>query len=210
MEAKLVSFIAASNFPHHRGTATAFPMAAFGLSALFWSNVSTIIFKDDTGSFLLLLALGTSILSLVSIPFLRIFPNEPEPYSSVPHDGLPESVDSQRMRRPSLVVENADDSGMQSSTAYDRELSAHARPHSAPSNHRSGPNNTETNEHSSLVSKNDGRPSFDMLDDYFLDDVTMEAHHPDVRGLAMLRFVEFWQLFLTMALLSGIGLMTIK
>ena len=49
-----------------------------------------------------------------------------------------------------------------------------------------------------------------MLDDDFLDDVTMEAHHPDVRGLAMLRFVEFWQLFLTMALLSGIGLMTIK
>lgn len=202
--------IAASNFPDHRGTATAFPMAAFGLSALFWSNVSTIIFKDDTGSFLLLLALGTSVLSLVSIPFLRIFPNEPGSYTSVPHTGPAEPVESQRMRRPSIIVENADDPAVQNSTAYDRERSAHARTHSTASNHRSGAYLPGTDEHSSLVSKHDGRPSFDTLDDDFLDDVAVEAHHPDIRGLAMLRYVEFWQLFLTMALLSGIGLMTIK
>lgn len=38
----------------------------------------------------------------------------------------------------------------------------------------------------------------------------MDSPHPDIRGLAMLARVEFWQLFLTMALLSGLGLMTIK
>jgi hypothetical protein len=36
------------------------------------------------------------------------------------------------------------------------------------------------------------------------------SHYPDIRGLALLSKPEFWQLFLIMALLSGIGLMTIK
>ncbi|KAJ5584397.1 uncharacterized protein N7459_004197 [Penicillium hispanicum] len=199
---------AASNFPDHRGTATAFPLAAFGLSALFWSNVSTFIFKDDTGRFLLLLALGTSILSFVSIPFLRIFASES--YSSVPHHGSGESTQSQRMRRPSIATENAEDPGLHNSTAFDHDQSAHARTHSTASNHRAGGYQNDNDETSSLVSKNGARPSFDTLDDDYLDDIAFEVHHPDIRGVAMLRHVEFWQLFLTMALLSGIGLMTIN
>lgn len=93
-------------------------------------------------------------------------------------------------------------------TAYDNVQSAHARTQSGASHHRSTVH--DTNETSSLVSKTDIRPSFDSLDDDFLDDVVVETHHPDIRGLAMLKQVEFWQLFMTMALLSGIGLMTIK
>ncbi|KAJ6188276.1 hypothetical protein N7519_003184 [Penicillium mononematosum] len=190
---------AASNFPEHRGTATAFPMAAFGLSALFWSNLSTLIFKDDTGHFLLLLALGTSILSFASIPFLRILASEP--YSSVPHNAH-ESSDLRPV---------PEDSVLQGSAAFENEqYPAHARSHSVASNSqgRAFANNDET---ATLVSKNDRpRPSFDTLDDDFLDEVAMEAHQTDIRGLAMLRKVEFWQLFLTMALLSGIGLMTIN
>ena len=198
---------AASNFAEHRGTATAFPLAAFGLSALFWSNVSTLIFKEDTGRFLLLLALGTSILSLVSIPFLRIFPNEP--YTSVPHHAPAEAAESRRLRRPSNGVERSDE--LHNSTAFERDHSAHARTQSSASHHYiGGYSHNDSDENSSLVSKPDGRPSFDTLDDDYLEDVAMEAHHPDIRGLAMLKYVEFWQLFLTMALLSGIGLMTIN
>ncbi|CAG7945381.1 unnamed protein product [Penicillium nalgiovense] len=186
---------AASNFPEHRGTATAFPMAAFGLSALFWSNLSALIFKDDTGHFLLLLALGTSILSFASIPFLRILASEA--YSSVPHNSH-ESSDLRPVPEDSeLPFEN-------------EQYPAHARSHSVASNSqgRAFANDDET---ATLVSKNDQpRPSFDTLDDDFLDEVAMEAHQTDIRGLAMLRKVEFWQLFLTMALLSGIGLMTIN
>lgn len=197
---------AASNFPEHRGTATAFPLAAFGLSALFWSNVSTLVFKDDTGRFLLLLACGTSILSFVSIPFLRIFPSEP--YSSVPHTNPGEPTESRRMRRPSAPEDS--DPNIHNSTGYDNVQSAHARTQSVTSNHHPTVHPHETDETSSLVSKSDIRPSFDTLDDDFLDDVALDAHHPDIRGLAMLKHVEFWQLFMTMALLSGIGLMTIK
>ncbi|CAI7667450.1 unnamed protein product [Penicillium palitans] len=192
---------AAANFPEHRGTATAFPMAAFGLSALFWSNLSTLVFKDDTGRFLLLLALGTSILSFASIPFLRILASEP--YSSIPHNA--------HEHNPSDLRSVPEDSDLHGSTAFDREqYPAHARSHSVASNSqgRAFANDDET---STLVSKHDRpRPSFDTLDDDFLDEVAIEAHQNDIRGVAMLRKVEFWQLFLTMALLSGIGLMTIN
>lgn len=192
---------AAANFPEHRGTATAFPMAAFGLSALFWSNLSTLVFKDDTGRFLLLLALGTSILSFTSIPFLRILASEP--YSSIPHNA--------HEHNPSDLRSVPEDSDLHGSTAFDREqYPAHARSHSVASNSqgRAFANDDET---STLVSKHDRpRPSFDTLDDDFLDEVAIEAHQNDIRGVAMLRKVEFWQLFLTMALLSGIGLMTIN
>ncbi|CAG7926744.1 unnamed protein product [Penicillium olsonii] len=196
---------AASNFPDHRGTATAFPLAAFGLSALFWSNISTLIFKDDTGRFLLLLALGTSILSFCSIPFLRILASEP--YSSIPHS----AAEPGRLSNPTdlhSVPEDSEDTGLHGSTAFQHgQHPAHARSHSNASNPRS----YGDDERSSLVSRSDRpRPSFDTLDDDFLEEVAVESHHLDIRGLAMLRKVEFWQLFLTMALLSGIGLMTIN
>ena len=37
-----------------------------------------------------------------------------------------------------------------------------------------------------------------------------DSHGLDIRGLALLPRVEFWQLFLLLGLLTGIGLMTIK
>lgn len=106
------------------------------------------------------------------------------------------------MRRPSAPEDSG--LGTHNATGYDNEQSAHVRTHS---DHRPPHDSDET---SSLVSKSDVRPSFDTLDDDFLDDVALEAHNPDIRGLTMLKHVEFWQLFMTMALLSGIGLMTIK
>ncbi|BDD60874.1 hypothetical protein MAP00_005964 [Monascus purpureus] len=141
----------AANFPNHRGSATAFPLAAFGLSALFWSTVSTIVFKGDTGRFLLLLALGTCFLTFASIPFLRILP--------------------------------LNDSYLPVSRRFSGE---HVPPE--PSHRATG--------------------SSDLQHIDF--EIEEESDEPDVRGLAMLPKIEFWQLFLTMALLSGIGLMTIN
>jgi hypothetical protein len=51
----------------------------------------------------------------------------------------------------------------------------------------------------------------DIIDD---DDATSKksahSHSVDVTGLALLPRPDFWQLFLLMGLLSGVGLMTIK
>lgn len=64
----------ALNWPHHRGTATAFPLAAFGLSAFFFSVFGSLIVPGDTSAFLLLLAIGTFILTFVSFFFLHVLP----------------------------------------------------------------------------------------------------------------------------------------
>ncbi|KAJ5084027.1 hypothetical protein NUU61_008606 [Penicillium alfredii] len=212
---------AASNYPNHRGTATAFPLAALGLSAMFWSTISTLIFKEDTGNFLLLLALGTSILCLVSMPFLRIF--EVESYTSVSHGDSRRPTESRRMRRPTdaSASESFQEPDVHSSRAFLSEHTTHARSHSrslSASNTRASTQrargySNDLNESSSLVSKNskhEPRSSIDSSDDDFLPDVTVEQSQPDIRGMAMLRTVEFWQLFMTMVLLSGIGLMTIN
>lgn len=202
---------AASNFPDHRGTATAFPLAAFGLSAFFWSTVSTLIFKDDTGRFLLLLALGTSILSLVSIPLLKILPPS-DSYFPLSQPSRP--VESTRLHRTRSNAGDADEVGTHSTTAFESQPPVHARSLSSVSNTHPQAPNPDNDENSSLVSsKHAHRPShgsIDNEDDDALSDVDIDSHSPDIRGLAMLPKVEFWQLFLTMALLSGIGLMTIK
>jgi hypothetical protein len=109
------------------------------------------------------------------------------------------------------VPEEVDDEA-QGSAAAGQDRFTHSRRQSTVSNPAARNfDNLEMGESSSLMSKGDVvRPSFDTLDDDFLDEVALESHQVDIRGLAMLRKVEFWQLFLTMALLSGIGLMTIK
>ncbi|GES57230.1 MFS transporter [Aspergillus terreus] len=212
---------AASNFPDHRGTATAFPLAAFGLSAFFWSTLSSILFKDDTGDFLLLLAIGTSVLNLVSIPFLRIIALS-DPYIPIGRNRSP-GVESRRLRRtrspdPRSLPHATDEAAAQSSTAFEVRTPAHVRSHSVVSNsHPSSHHKSEHDETSSLVSKT-SRQSQDLFhehehdyhDDDDMSDIALESPHPDIRGFAMLPTVEFWQLFLTMALLSGIGLMTIN
>ncbi|XHG02071.1 hypothetical protein AWENTII_005432 [Aspergillus wentii] len=205
---------AASNFPEHRGTATAFPLAAFGLSAFFWSSVSTAIFKDDTGRFLLLLAVGTFVLNIVSIPFLRILPPN-DSYIPLSHP-RPTAVESRRLYKTRsnesrLHPGDSGEAGTQSS--FESQPSAHVRSHSPLSNPHSPTHNPDLDENSSLVSKATSRASqesFDGEEEDPLSDLDFDSPQPDVRGLAMLPRVEFWQLFLTMALLSGIGLMTIN
>ena len=62
----------ALNWPHHRGSATAFPLSAFGLSAFFFTSLSGVAFPHSTSNFLLLLSAGTFILVFVSMFFMRV------------------------------------------------------------------------------------------------------------------------------------------
>ena len=75
----------ALNWPQNRGTATAFPLAAFGLSAFFFSLLGSIFFPGDASDFLALLAWGTSGITFVAFFFLKVYP-EPgsSSYSAVP------------------------------------------------------------------------------------------------------------------------------
>lgn len=64
--------VAAVNWPQHRGTATAFPLSAFGLSALFFTLLSGFAFPANTSKLLLFLAVGTMCLVLGPTIFMRV------------------------------------------------------------------------------------------------------------------------------------------
>jgi MFS family permease len=204
---------AASNFPHHRGTATSFPLAGFGLSAFFFSALSNIAFKDDIGQFLLLLSLGTAVMILVSSVFIRIVPASAS-YSSLSHQEPRGHEAPRRMHgvnpaeRRSLY--EPDEPGTQS-TAPQRPPT-NEPPLCDPSNAGSVGYQIDADEASPLVSSsNSPRESGDTFCEGHLPaEIGCDSHYLDVRGLALLSKVEFWQLFLTMGLLSGIGLMTIN
>ncbi|KAK9470915.1 major facilitator superfamily domain-containing protein [Dipodascopsis tothii] len=62
---------AAVNFPKNRGLAIAFPVAGYGLSALFFSQIGNAAFPGDTGKFLLMLPLLSSGLIFLGLPLVR-------------------------------------------------------------------------------------------------------------------------------------------
>ncbi|KAA6410012.1 MAG: hypothetical protein FRX48_06626 [Lasallia pustulata] len=137
----------AMNWPNHRGTATAFPLSAFGLSAFFFSTISHFAFPDNTTDFLLLLAVGTFTMSFLGFFFLRVV-HHPSAYSAVP------------------VYEGG---GRNDMNPLHRTKSG------------------------------DSRLS-----------VTRLSQEPDIRGLALLSKLEFWDLFVMLGLMCGVGLMTIN
>ncbi|RQM07884.1 hypothetical protein DH86_00000769, partial [Scytalidium sp. 3C] len=87
----------ALNWPRHRGTATAFPLAAFGLSAFFFSLFGEALFPGSTGHLLMLLSYGTFGLVFVSFFFLRVLPHTT--YTSLPTGEEHSSSDSNILRR---------------------------------------------------------------------------------------------------------------
>lgn len=179
------------NWPTHRGTATAFPLAAFGLSAFFYTMIAGFAFPGDTAGFLLLLAIATSSLVLVSIPFLQVVDHQKgTDYTAVPT--------SQRTRRDSNLLHRTKSNGSKYSN------SSIPRPEPTPDNQRED----DSDESSSLLSV----PG-DIIDE-IEDDIQSQATHRsqriDVTGLDLLSKIQFWQLWVLMGLLTGVGLMTIN
>lgn len=92
--------VCATNWPRHRGTATAFPLSGFGLSAFLFTTISGFAFPDDTAGLLLLLAIGTFCMVFTGMIFLQMIPPA-SPYEALPGDERPgyKRSDSNRMRR---------------------------------------------------------------------------------------------------------------
>ncbi|KAK1755975.1 major facilitator superfamily domain-containing protein [Echria macrotheca] len=219
----------ALNWPHHRGTATAFPLAAFGLSAFFFSVTGSLFFPGNTSAFLTLLAAGTFVLTFFGFFFLKVYPHTS--YHAVP-SGL---GDSQQLRRTSSedgkARRHAVEPGMSSPTTYTTPA---LPPAQIPGGGEAGPAEPSTSganavdevdleaapapastsdeaddvdETSSLMSKSSSLPG-DVL---VQNSVDMDrSHRVDIRGWRLLSDIEFWQLFAIMGILAGIGLMTIN
>ncbi|KAI0158924.1 major facilitator superfamily domain-containing protein [Pestalotiopsis sp. NC0098] len=220
----------ALNWPHHRGSATAFPMAAFGLSAFFFALVGSIFFPGDPGRFLELLAAGTFGLTFIGFFFLRVYPHghyhpvahaeenlsdSQELHRSISHDskrsraGRGHSVEPGMSSNDSTVPEtNAPESGTPgSSDSHVIDVEAAGSSKGLPAEVEEV---AEADETSSLMSRSTSASSLpgDLLLQNSVD--LDRSHRVDIRGWALLRNIEFWQLFSIMGILSGIGLMTIN
>lgn len=211
----------ALNWPHHRGTATAFPLAAFGLSAFFFSLFGSLFFPGDPSDFLLLLSCGTSGMTFVGFFFLKVYPHTP--YHAVsgsdPQAGLGEplhrtSSEDMKRRRFSHSHPGLNEPGTSSPSTAAASTPASAVASQAPSEPESGRvaaadnlDDPDIDETSSLVSSVSSAAGENLL----ASSVDMDrSHRVDIRGFAILRHQSFWQLFSIMAILAGIGLMTIK
>jgi hypothetical protein len=194
----LLTRSAALNFPESRGTATAFPLAAFGLSAMFFAVIALLL-PPGTYNFLILLATGTVVLPLISFPFLRVLP--PHTYHHLP----------QNERQ---VLHRTRDSG--SHIPQSEEPGAPTYPSKTPSLSSTESRDPEAaleagDENSSLLSRSSVEDVEDLQSSKHLEsDRNHESPHLDIRGFALLPLPEFWQLFSMLGLLTGIGLMTIK
>ncbi|KAF2467353.1 MFS general substrate transporter [Lindgomyces ingoldianus] len=175
------------NWPQHRGTATAFPLAAFGLSAFFYTVISGIAFPGNTSGYLLLLSLGTSLLVLVSIPFLHVV-DHPSAYSALPT--------TERPRRDSNLLHRTKSNGSKHSS------SSIPQPEPTDSDEQDG----DADENSSLMSGPGDIPPEDEARSHS----AQNSQWLDVTGLALLYKIEFWHLWTVMGLLTGVGLMTIN
>ncbi|KAF3062334.1 hypothetical protein GL218_04024 [Daldinia childiae] len=221
----------ALNWPHHRGTATAFPLAAFGLSAFFFALIGTVFFPGSPSKFLMLLAYGTFGLTFVGFFFLRVLPPH-SPYHAVP-DAEPGMTDSRQLHRttsdesktrvargdpsePGMFNTTSDTSNNSKMTQDTSEQEDRDPPspkedsravdtEEAPSGTRDGSDET-----SSLLSQSTSSSSLpgEVLVQSSVD--MDRSHRIDIRGLNLLKNIEFWQLFTIMGILSGIGLMTIN
>ena len=195
---------AALNWPKHRGTATAFPLSAFGLSAFFFALIANVAMPGDTAGFLLVLSIGTFCLIFISGFFLRVVPITAD-YQQLPGD---EQISHQN---PLTRVKSADSSKQLIHGDPDpgTQYSAIASPSPEFSDTRE-----ELEDIENVTAHDEDDKSHTSEDG--IDEETGSVQHAhrsiytDVRGLAILKTVEFYQYFLLIGILTGIGLMTIK
>ena len=134
----------ALNWPHHRGTATAFPLAAFGLSAFFFSAFGSLIVPGDTSAFLLLLAVGTFGMTFIGFFFLRVLPHAPvQHYHSVSGGDDSGLGDPQPLRR--TISEEAKAAASSSTSSTLKRSSGRGRTSSLEEPGRSPANNLDNN-----------------------------------------------------------------
>ncbi|KAH6688076.1 major facilitator superfamily domain-containing protein [Plectosphaerella plurivora] len=215
----------ALNWPHHRGTATAFPLAAFGLSAFFFSLFGGVLFPGDTGAFLATLAIGTFGLTIAGFFFLRVYSHtgyktvlRPDPLLDSQELYRTSSEDMKyHQHRHGARTLARDEPGMSptpgSAATNSEDTEWQTSPPSRPSDveqnfpDQSSQEDVPADETSSLVSSSSSLPG----DVYVQNSVDLDrSHRVDIRGFRLLRMVDFWQLFCIMGILTGIGLMTIN
>ena len=175
-------------------------MSAFGLGAFFFTTISSFAFPDNTSDFLLLLAVGCLVMCLGSVLFLQVIP-EKTVYTAVPSDDSRESNPLRRQKSGDRKLPpTRNDSSDMLAASPDAKAQHGLESTSLPVE--------DADENSSLLSSSQPE-DLGSTHGERKSSITHEPHL-DLRGLAMLRTLDFWLLFSQLGLLTGIGLMTIK
>ncbi|KAL5629012.1 hypothetical protein BROUX41_002403 [Berkeleyomyces rouxiae] len=204
----------ALNWPHHRGTATAFPLAAFGLSAFFFSLISAVVAPGDPSSFLYLLALGTFGMTTVGFFFLQSH-GAHHHYNDTALPGMSNSSPDASPTTPNLdgitpLLADSDlDEALDSSRTPEETTTP---PHATDSDPHEDDDSSDGPRAETLSLMSQGSHASSLPGEILVQNsVDMGlSHRVDIRGLQLLHEPEFWQLFAIMGLLAGIGLMTIN
>lgn len=156
----------------------------------------------------MLLACGTFGIVFVGFFFLRVLPHPH--YTAVPTTAGRAGASSNRLHRTKseeakYLAQQGQEPGRPSNLVAPPEETEALNQHDVGEEVAEGVN-TDT-EASSLMSKSTSSSPGDDLEENNIKD---HAHRTDIRGLAMLPMIEFWQLFVLMGILTGVGLMTIK
>ena len=194
------------NWPDHRGTATAFPLSAFGLSAFFFASISSLAFPDNTLDLLLLLAIATFSIPFVGSFLLRVVPI-PQSYDPLPGSDERSSSDASTLLERSKSGDSrhsvrrlTHEPGMQPASRQPSDFEQIEAPSQG------------VEETSSLLSKSSGSYPGDVPyeENEAKGATDHDSHHVDIRGLAMLSHMKFYLLWSLLGLLTGIGLQTIN
>lgn len=173
---------AAINFPHKRGTATSIPVAGYGLSALFFSQIGNAAFPGDTGRFMLMLPLLSSGLVFLGLPFVR-------------NVTLDKIADSEVAVIPDDVADVETDALIRHTRTRDSSVNEKKSYAAISEFEQESSQSTVTDEESSMV-----------------DEIVYSPDEPDeidIHGWELLRDFRFWTHFSIFGLMSGCGLMYI-
>ena len=191
----------ALNWPDHRGTATAFPLAGYGLSAFFFAVMSQVAFPNDTAHLLLLLTIATFTMVVIGGIFLRVI-NPSYDYRLNDRSDSGSSTLLKRTKSEDERHQSREPGTQPESTSPSDIPSTDVTTIKEPEDPRQ-----DDTEASSLLSKSSS-PS-DVLGTT-KDARNDDSHKIDIRGFAVLMHAKFYLLWTMLGLMTGVGLMTIK
>ncbi|KAF7984876.1 hypothetical protein HWV62_10859 [Athelia sp. TMB] len=179
----------AKSFPDAaRATATGMVLSGFGLSAFVFGTLSHTLYKGDTGSFLLLLGLGTSAPMVLGFFCVRRVPLPSGTYEPLGAAEYGVIVSPEEEEEPESVVA----SGAETPLLGDPVRAENSLELSPPAD-LSG----------RALARSLSRPSFSDATRPAMDEV-------NIHGRALLADADFWILVVVMSLLSGTGIMYIN